>query len=209
MGLFTNKSIDFDKVSSVVILEQTQLYKGKSNWGLSFGSTLGDSRVIAMDGGNAPAGMEIKFSVTYKNGKKEIVKATSGTELCDRLLQLAIDPAVESTAMPTSSAEEPSEYEPVSLGKNQLPNGDYLIGWDVPVGTYDFTWIFGSGDIMKFKNDHDTTLGATTYFQHVGTKYDYEYRQCLNVNCKDGELLKINGNVIVGIAKSKKVELEL
>ncbi|MDD3417614.1 MAG: hypothetical protein PHY47_27100 [Lachnospiraceae bacterium] len=36
-----------------------------------------------------------------------------------------------------------------------------------------------------------------------------EYRQCLNVECKDGELLKINGNVIVGIAKSKKIELEL
>ena len=205
MGLFTNKSIDFDKVSSVVILEQTQLYKGNSNWGLSFGSTLGDSRVIAMDGGNVPVGMEIKFSVTYKNGKKEIIKATSGTELCDRLLQMAIDPAAVAPSGTTTS----SEYEPVSLGKNQLPNGDYLIGRDIPAGTYDFTWVFGSGDIMKFMNDHDTTLGATTYFQHVGTKYDYEYRQCLNVDCKDGELLKINGNVIVGIAKSKKVELEL
>lgn len=62
---------------------------------------------------------------------------------------------------------------------------------------------------MKFSNDHDTTLSATTYFQHVGNKHDYEYRQCLNVNCKDGELLKINGNVIVGIAKSKKVDLDL
>ena len=169
----------------------------------------GDSRVIAMDGGNVPAGMEIKFSVTYKNGKKEIVKATSGTELCDQLLQMAIDPVEKSTAKPASNAEEPSEYEPVSLGKNQLPNGNYLIGRDIPVGTYDFTWVFGSGDIMKFENDHDTTLGATTYFQHVGTKYDYKYRQCVNVNCKDGELLKINGNVIVSIAKSKKVELEL
>ncbi len=75
MSLFGHKSIDFDAIRSVVILEQTQLYKGKSNWGLSFGSTLGDSRVIAMDGGNVPAGAEIKFSVTYKNGKQEIVKA--------------------------------------------------------------------------------------------------------------------------------------
>lgn len=209
MGLFTNKSIDFDKIRSVVILEQTQLYKEKSNWGLSIGSTLGDSRAIAMDGGNVPTCMEIKFSITYKNGKKEIVKATSGTELCDHLLQLAIDPAIESAARYSNNTEEFYEYEPVSLGKNQLPNGDYLVGRDIPVGTYDFTWVFGRGDIMKFKNDHDTTLGATTYFQHVGTKYDYEYRQCLNVNCKDGELLKINGNVIVGIAKSKKVESNL
>ena len=30
MGLFTNKSIDFDKIRSVVILEQTQLYKERN-----------------------------------------------------------------------------------------------------------------------------------------------------------------------------------
>ena len=203
--MFGNRSINFDEVSSVVILEQTQLYKGESSWGLSFGSTPGDSRVIAMDGGNVPAGMEIKFSVTYKNGKKEIIKAMSGTEICDRLLQLAIDPVTE----PSSTVDAPIHYEPVSLRKNQLPNGDYLIGRDIPTGIYDFTWVFGSGTIMKFENDHDTTLGATTYLQNVGNKYEYEYRQWVNVNCKDGELLKIDGNVIVEIAKSKKVELDL
>lgn len=201
MGLFNRKTINLDEIASVVILEQTQLYKAKSNWGLSFGSTLGDSRVIAMDGGNIPDGMEFKFSVTYMNGKQEIVKAISGTEVCDRLLQMAIDPSPAQASVP--------EYKSVSLGKNQLPNGDYLIGRDIPVGIYDFTWVFGNGDIMKFANDHDTTLGATTYFQHIGTKHDYEYRQCMNVDCKDGELLKINGNVIVEISKSKKVELEL
>lgn len=118
MGLFTSKSIDFDKIRSVVILEQTQLYKGKSNWGLSFGSNLGDGRVIAMDGGNVPAGMEIKFSITYKDGKQEIVKTKSGTELCDRLLQIAIDPSAGSAA--ANSTDAPSEYEPVSLGKKSV-----------------------------------------------------------------------------------------
>lgn len=58
---------------------------------MSFGSTLGDGHVIAMDG-SVPAGSEIKFSVTYKNGKKEIIKAMSGTDVCDWLLQFAVDP---------------------------------------------------------------------------------------------------------------------
>jgi len=205
MELFSNKSIDFDKIQSVVILEQTQLYKRKSSWGLSIGSAPGDSRTIAMDGGSAPAGTEFTFSITCKNGRKEIVKAVSGTELCDRLLQTAMDPKTESI----ESSGGAHDYEPVSLGKNQLPNGEYLIGRDIPAGTYDFTWVFGSGDIMKFKNDQDTTLGAVTCFQHVGIKSEYECRQCLNVDCKDGELLKINGNVIVGIARSKKVDLDL
>ena len=209
MSLFSNKTINFAQIQSVVILEQTQLYKGKSNWGMSVDSTLGDSRVIAMDGGNVPVGMEIKFSITYKNGKQEIVKAKSGTELYDRLLQIAIDPQMGNLTESVNNDTSATEYEPVSLGKNQLPNGEYLIGWDIPVRIYDFTWVFGSGDIMKFKNDHDTTLGATTYYEHIGNKYDYEYRQCLNVDCKDGELLRITGNVIVGIARSKKVELEL
>lgn len=149
MGLFTNRSIDFDQIQSVVILEQTQLYKGRSNWGLTFGSTLGDSRVIAMDGGNVPAGAEIKFSVTYKNGKQEVVKAKSGTELCDRLLQMAIDPSAEGATGQTNSVDVNAEYKPVPLGKNQLPNGEYLIGRHIPIGIYDFTWVFGSGDIMK------------------------------------------------------------
>ena len=85
-----------------------------------------------------------------------------------------------------------------------------LIGRDIPAGTYDFTCVFGcGGDIMKFENDHDTTLGATTYFQNVGTQYDYESRQCLNVKCTEGELLKIHGNIVVEISKSKKVEIDL
>lgn len=52
MGLFSRqqKELEFENIISVVILEQTQLYKNKSKWGVSFGSTLGDGHVIAMDG---------------------------------------------------------------------------------------------------------------------------------------------------------------
>lgn len=198
----------FDDIVSVVILEQTQLYKNKSNWGLSFGSKgLFDTHVIAMDGSQIPDGAIITFSVTYKDGDKEIIKERSGSGRCDRLLQLALEAPAGLSA---DESQKPStEYIPVALQKNQLPNGSYIIGKDIPVGTFDFTWIFGSGMITKYKNDHDTTFGATTYFQHMGSQYEYQYRQCLNVECAEGEKLVINGNLIVQIARSKQVEIDL
>lgn len=215
MCFFRRKQeIDFDNIVSVVILEHTQLYKSSRNLGLSFGSTMGDSRIIATEG-NTPAGTEIKFSVTYKNGKKEIVKAMSGTELYDRLLQFAKDPptvqnaAIKPTSVGKAKKDDDKSYTPVTLGKNELPAGRYIIGKDIPEGVYDFTWVWGNGSIMKFKNDHDTTMGATNYFEHMGNTYDYEYRQCINVNCVNGEMLLLQGNFIVRISKSKPVELDL
>ena len=42
MGLFGNKKskIDLENIISVVLLEQTQLYGKKNNWGLSFGDKI-------------------------------------------------------------------------------------------------------------------------------------------------------------------------
>lgn len=207
MGIFSRKSrLDFADIISVVILEQTQLYKAKSNWGMSFGSDFGDGRVIAMDG-SVPAGAEIKFSVTYKDGRKDIVTAMSGTEECTKLLQLAIDPP---SVMPSMVETTSEEYVPVQLKKNQLPNGRYIVGEDIPVGTYDFTWVFGNGSIHIFKDITDTrTLGASKYFQWIGDKHDYEFRQCLNVNCEQGNVIVLDGNIVVEISRSKKVEIDL
>jgi len=207
MGLFSTKKPKrtLDDIVSVILLEQTQLYQQKSNWGFSLGGN-SDGRVIAMDGGQVPAGSILTFSVTFRDGSKEIVKERSGTAKCDRLLQIAMDP---STAPANSNAASEKEYVPFSLEKNQLPNGDYLIGRDIPAGTYDFTWVFGNGMILKFINDHDTTLGATTYFQHMGNKEDYEFRQCLNVKCEQGELLKIKGNIVVQISRSKAIKIDV
>lgn len=208
MELFSRQreELEFENIVSVVILEQTQLYKKKSNWGFSFGSKSGDGRVIAMDD-NIPSGSEIKFSVTYRNGKKEIVTAMSDTDVCDRLLQLAVDPS--SPQIQDTSEKPVNEYSPVSVGKNELPGGKYIIGKDIPEGTYDFTWVWGNGSISKFKNDHNTTLGATTYFQWMGNTKEYEFRQCINVKCVNGELLDLDGNMIVKISKSKPIELDL
>lgn len=102
-----------------------------------------------------------------------------------------------------------SGHAPAALGKNQLVSGSYLIGRDIPAGVYDLTWVYGNGRVLKFMNDHDTSLGATTYLQHVGNTYDYEHRQCFNVDCREGELLKLYGNVVLGIAHSRAPELEL
>ena len=101
------------------------------------------------------------------------------------------------------------EYSPVSVGKNELPAGQYIIGKDIPEGTYDFTWVWGNGSIAKYINDHDTTLGASTYFQWMGNTQEYEFRQCINVKCVDGEMLDLSGNMIVRISKSKPIELNL
>lgn len=199
--------MNFDKIQAVVILEQTQLYKGKSKWGVSFGSDLSDGRVIAMDD-SVPAGAKITFSITYKGGKKKLVKLMSGTPECDQLLKMALDPS-SADDLSVDGTTAAKEYTPVTLQKNQLPSGYYHIGKDIPAGTYDFTWIFGNGQIMKFENENDKTLGATNYFENMGAQYDYQYRQCLNVKCDDGELLHLNGNMIVSIAKSKKIELDL
>lgn len=157
--------------------------------------------------GSIPAGSEIKFSVTYRNGKKEIVKVTSGTDVCDRLLQLAVDP---SSPQIQDAADKPVKECPlVLIGKNELPSGQYIIGKDIPEGTYDFTWVWGNGSISKYKNDHDTTLGASTYFQWMGNSQEYEFRQCINVKCINGEMLDLGGNMIVKISKSKPIELDL
>jgi len=43
----------------------------------------------------------------------------------------------------------------------------------------------------------------------VGNQYDYQNRQLMSVDCKEGEMLRINGSVIVAISRSKKVELDL
>lgn len=207
MGLFSKKQrLSFDDIVSVVILEQTQLYQGKSNWGMSFGSHIGDGRVIAMNE-TVPTGTEIKFSVNFKDGHKEVITAMSGTDMCTKLLQLAIDPPSEISA---TTAEQKAEYVPVGLQKNQLPNGRYIVGEEIPAGIYDFTWVFGGGSMHIFKDSSDTqTLGASKYFQWIGNQHDYEYRQCINVHCEQGNVIVLDGNLIVEISRSKKVQIEL
>jgi len=91
MGIFSrNQGEKHNNITSVVLIEQTQKYKNKTSWGLSFSnSAFGDP--IAMSQ-TVPDGTELTFSITYKNGRKKILKVMSGTAMADRLLQMALDP---------------------------------------------------------------------------------------------------------------------
>lgn len=94
------------------------------------------------------------------------------------------------------------------LETNQLTANIYVIGKDIPIGTYTFTCVYGEGSISKY-SDETTLLGANNYFQWVGSKYEYQSEQCVGVVCKEGEYLHIDGNVVVEIQKSQSVEIDL
>lgn len=215
MGLWGNKQKkdSFGNILSVVLIEKTQLYGKQNSWGLNFSNDpFGDPIVMSQ---NVPMGTELKFSVTYKNGSNKIIKAKSGTPLADKLLQMAMDPNLqqrkdESTGSTKSAPEKKNRDELISLQKNQLPNGRYIIGEDIPVGTFDFTWVYGSGFLQLFKNNENTTLGNLDYDGGwIGDQYDYEHKQCFNVKCEKGEMLVIGGTLIVAISRSKKVQIDL
>lgn len=91
MGLFDKFNLNIDDIESVIIIEQTQNYSKKSKSGFIFGESILNPNVIFMDGNPEPSGCTYKFSVTFKNGNKQIIKANSGTSLCDKLLQKALD----------------------------------------------------------------------------------------------------------------------
>ena len=91
MGIFSrNQGEKHNNITSLVLIEQTQKYKNKTSWELSFSnSAFGDP--IAMSQ-TVPDGTELTFSITYKNGRKKILKVMPGTAMADRLLQMALDP---------------------------------------------------------------------------------------------------------------------
>lgn len=207
MGLFGKKrDIDLSNVVSVVILEQTQNYKkGKARAGLSFGDSVLNPDVIFMEGGSEPDGCTYTFSVTFMDGRKEIMKADSGTPLCDGLLQKAIDGdnIIQEQAPQGKKPEKAPE-----LKKNQLPQGIYKIGQDIPAGTYDFHLVWGNGRIEIYTAE-ETILGNLSFGEWVGDKQEYEKPDCINVRCDDGWFLYVTGNLIVEILKSKQIQIDL
>lgn len=164
---------------------------------------------------SVPAGAELSFSVTYKTGRKKVLKVMSGTALADRLLQLAMDPDIrrrevkQAVGKSSKKVSHTSEKALIQLRKNQLPQGRYIFGKDLPVGTFDFTWVWGSGSIELYGTAENTTLGNCLYSENVGNRYDYEYRQCLHVQCASGTMLIIGSNLVVEISRSPKPEIDL
>ena len=108
-------------------------------------------------------------TVTYKTGRRKVLKVMSGTALADRLLQMAMDPDIKTVATgkavgtPSQKHSHTAGKAMFKLGKNQLPQGRYMFGTDLPVGTFDFTWVWGSGSIGLYGTAENTTLGNCLY----------------------------------------------
>ena len=214
MGIFSrNQGENRNNITSVVLIEQTQKYKNKTSWGLSFSnSAFGDP--IAMSQ-TVPDGTELTFSITYRNGRKKILKVMSGSAMADRLLQMALDPDKRNApagGLEGSSGQNAASAEGkplIKLGKNQLPQGRYIIGRDLPEGTFDFTWVWGEGYLSLYKTDENITLGNNLYLENVGVAHEYQYRQCLHLQCTAGNMLIIGGNLVVEISRSPKLKIDL
>lgn len=207
MGLFKKKQRNIEDIVNVVILEQSQNYsRGKAKAGLAFGDSLLNPDVIFMDGELQPAGCTYTFSVTYRGGDKEIVKAVSGTALCDSLLQIAMDGGNDT--LPAGESPKATPEKAPELKKNQLSQGVYKVGQDVPAGTYDFHHVWGNGGLQVYRSEK-TTLGNCEITEWIGDKQEYEKPDCLNVKCEEGWYIHVTGNLIVEISKSKKVEIDL
>ncbi len=214
MGLFSslfNSGFDASQIKSAVIVKETQLYAKRYNNGSSLNWRTGEYSSISMPE-TVPNGVQYTFIVTYKDGTHKTVEAKSGTDKCDTLLRIVS----RNDTTPTKTTEhniEPKapkapEAPPFTLGKNQLPTGVYTIGKDIPAGTYDFLWVWGSGSFMKHK-DMKEVFGESVSFPFVGDQRDNEVKQIINVICLEGEFIEIEGNVVLSIAKSRPVVIDL
>ena len=100
---------------------------------------------------------------------------------------------------------------PYDLKVNELAQGAYKIGVDIPAGTYDFFVVHGNGgqfDIAKY-DDADKVQDGTWSFYWVGLKEEYEKKELIHIECPEGYTIKISGSVVLKIAKSKNVTINL
>lgn len=152
------------------------------------------------------------FAVRYHDGSAQLIQTHEGTKTTMKLLQLCEDIAsgrIQPPAPGPTISHGPAQ--PHKLGKNELPQGTYLIGRDIPAGTYDFFVVYGFGgkfDISKYDAGGKKIVGDWNYYW-VGLKEDYEKRELIHIECKEGYTVKISGNVILKIARSQKVMIDL
>lgn len=149
--------------------------------------------------------VRILFSLRFQDGSAQLIQSREGSKDSLKLLQLCEDTA--SGHVPPSAGFA----KPHQLGKNELPQGEYLIGRDIPAGIYDFFVVYGFGgkfDIAKYDAD-GKIIDGTWSFYWVGLKEEYEQRELIHVQCKEGYTIKIKGNVILKIAKAQRVTIDL
>lgn len=158
------------------------------------------------------------FVVRLEDGTVQLIQTSEGSQASLKLLQMDDELTYGTVQSNISKGNHSSpsraikQEQPYSLNENELPQGDYLIGRDIPAGTYDFFVVYGAGgrfDYAKYDASNEIVNGTWKHFYWVGLEKNYEQRQLLNIKCDPGYTIKISGNVILKIAKSKRVKINL
>ncbi len=145
------------------------------------------------------------YIVTYTNGRAGLLQAREGSPEAIKLQTLA-----ENTTDTQATAEEKPEGS-YTLNKNELPQGKYQVGIEIPAGVYDFFVIHGTGGkFSKMIYDSNGKITDETWtFYWVGLKESYEHKELIHIDCQSGETIEIGGNVVLKIVRSQKVNIEL
>lgn len=197
------------KIVSAKVVERTQIMTDEcAPSGFSLGSRGGGRLYWRFR--KVPSHVEVKVDVVFEDGEHQRLTLTEGSGRYNRIMAICKkrEEASAKTLSPSkpSPKKSPSEVDYIDVKINQLVAGVYVIGELIPEGNYDLRWVWGSGSVHKYV---DNTLSASNLFQWVGNTHDYEQRVLVNVACKSGECLRIDGNLIVEIRKSKPVVLDL
>ncbi len=159
---------------------------------------------------NVPNHVEVTLNVVYENGKHVQITLVEDSYRYNRIMSQCASrkeiPAKTVAKHVESSTVDRKKPDYIEIQTNQLVAGVYMIGDSIPEGTYDFRWVWGNGCVKKYADQ--TTKGSNLYVW-VGNRYDYESQIIINVVCKSGEYLRIEGNLIVEIRKSKPVHIDL
>lgn len=155
----------------------------------------------------------ILFTVRLVDGTSELIQVKEGSSESLKLLQLSDDTINGTIQAPSTPVRRVNadDVQPYQLGKNELPQGTYLIGEDIPAGTFDFFVVYGTGgkfDLAQYDTNGKIVDGTWNFFW-VGLKEDYEKRELVHIQCKEGYTIKISGNVILKIAKAQQIKIEI
>ena len=113
--------------------------------------------------------VRILFVARMNDGSAELIQVKQGSVASLKLFQLSKD-AESGGSQPVPSLKPQGgivSAKPYQLGKNELPQGKYLIGSDIPVGTYDFLVVYGTRgqfDLRKYDANGKTIEGTCDFY---------------------------------------------
>ena len=199
-----------EKIVSAEVVDRTQIMREEyRHSGFSLGSRGGARMYWRVK--NVPSHVEVKVNVVYENGNRGQLTLTEGSGRYNRIMAIC----EKRKEVPTQVApifEKPHDtsglVDYMEIQTNQLVAGVYVIGEAIPEGNYDFRWIWGSGSVYKYVDD-TTNYTSSNLSKWLRKSENSEDQLIVNVVCKKGEYLRVGGNLIVEIRKSKPVKIEL